>query len=410
LALTSFAFASDIYLAVRTDGNAGSGTAADPFNASTTAQYDALLHQYSTNTTFHYQPGVYQTSGWHFQKAQTAGTNCVHLGAGIDQTIIRLVTADPGGGILFGVDYNVTCSGFELSGLTLDCNANGNPGFAQGSAAYSAVNVNGSNILINNTKIIGFGTAIPGVECFPVFSCPNGVFAGQSFSNVVVQNSIFTAPATGNQDGLSACFLGATQQVNLTGAKILNCSFVDIASDFTYSHAMYAQTCQGNYVKGCQTGWYVEPSVPDLWAMTISNNTFVDVPYVVFITFHPGGKLSSLTFANNHVVLPDAPNIYSTGFSLNGNPTQGPLIGSLNISGNQYTGDNSTAQVHYYRALDLRFPVVSNEVASLVIQNNQFSTSIPSGLEFQVTKSAVSSIQNTNNHYSNGALVPVSYQ
>src|SRR5262249_30625120 len=122
---------TNIYLAVRTDGIAGTGTASNPFDASTAAKYDKLLATYSQNTVFNYAPGTYQTTGWRFRTRKSAGTNCQHLGAGVDQTVIQLVGAnDPSqDGIIFGTDYDATADGFQVQNLTLDCNAFGNPKF-----------------------------------------------------------------------------------------------------------------------------------------------------------------------------------------------------------------------------------------------------------------------------------------
>src|SRR6266481_1922788 len=87
---------TNIYLAVRHDGIAGTGTASNPFDASTAAKYDRLLATYSQNTIFHYAAGTYQTTGYHYLTRKSAGTNCQHLGAGMDQTVIQLVGAtDP---------------------------------------------------------------------------------------------------------------------------------------------------------------------------------------------------------------------------------------------------------------------------------------------------------------------------
>src|SRR6266481_1653180 len=119
---------SILYLRIRTDGGAGSGTSNDPYDCSTPDKYDAVLAKYPQNTTFLYWPGTFQTRGWYSQKRTSAGANCKHIGAGVDQTIIQLVGAsDPNSqdGTIFGTDYNKTCDGFEIHNLTIDCNASG---------------------------------------------------------------------------------------------------------------------------------------------------------------------------------------------------------------------------------------------------------------------------------------------
>src|ERR1700674_172086 len=65
---------TNIYLAVRHDGISGSGTASNPFDASTAAKYDLLLATHSQNTIFNYAPGTYQTTGWRSRTRKSAGT------------------------------------------------------------------------------------------------------------------------------------------------------------------------------------------------------------------------------------------------------------------------------------------------------------------------------------------------
>src|SRR5271165_3911444 len=131
---------TNIYLAVRTDGIAGTGTASNPFDASSAAKYDQLLATYSQNTVFNYAPGTYKTTGWHYRTRTSAGTNCQHFGAGVDQTVIQLVGASDltQDGVIFGTDYDATADGFEVQNLTLDCNALGNPKFTNGLGATAA--------------------------------------------------------------------------------------------------------------------------------------------------------------------------------------------------------------------------------------------------------------------------------
>src|SRR5271165_2083154 len=200
----------DIYLAIRTDGAVGSGTADDPFDASTPERYGGLLGTYFRNTVFHYAPGTYKTNGWVYRQQQTAGPNCKHYGAGIDQTIIQLVGASNPNtdGVIFGSDDDAVADGFEVQNATLDCNAAGNPMFVNGLGAIGAVNTQGNNILIKGVKVINFGTSRVGTECFVIFIDPAASFKWRSFDNIQVQNCIFTSPARGNKDGLSCVVIG----------------------------------------------------------------------------------------------------------------------------------------------------------------------------------------------------------
>lgn len=418
--LSNLAFATlpalantDIYLAVRTDGQPGSGTAADPFDASSAAKFDALLARFTTNITFHYAPGTYQTTGWHYRRVQTAGPGCLHLGAGADQTVIQLVGATTlPDGVIFGVDYDGTCDGFQLQNMTLDVNATNNPIWSGATGALGAVCIQGNNILISGCKIIHFGTSQPGAECFPVFIYPGPVFAGRTFNNIQIQNCTFTNPATGNRDGLSACVIGSDNTVTLTNAAITGCSFLDIASDFAYSHAFSANLVQNNYVQGCTTGFYREPQQAEKPAMTVVNNTFVDVYVAAQINFHPTGGFGILNFSNNQVTLHDQPGVFSAAVQVVNNNTSGgvPVMQSLIMTNNQISGVGQSPQATpAYRALSLACPTNNFIVEHVIVQGNVLGSSIPNGQEFYVTRStsAVPDLQYANNYYANGQLVPV---
>jgi hypothetical protein len=177
LLFSGTSIAKDIYLAVRQDGRGGSGSAQDPFDASTPDKHDQLLATYSYNTVFHYAAGTYQTRGWHYRTRNTAGANCKHYGSGMERTVIRLVgTNDPThDGAIFGSDYHATADGFELQNLTLDCNAPGNSKFRDRIGAVSAVNVVRSNMLFSNLKVEKFDTGQREVECFPLLSFAGAV-------------------------------------------------------------------------------------------------------------------------------------------------------------------------------------------------------------------------------------------
>jgi hypothetical protein len=294
-----------INLAVRTDGIAGTGTLADPFNANTALKYDHLLATYWQNTAFHYAPGIYQTTGWYYRVRQSAGKNCHHDGAGIDQTIIRLVGAKTKttDGVIFGSDYDVTADGLVIQNLTLDCNPTGNPNFAHGLGTITAINTQGSNILIKSVKVINFETAIQGSECFAVFIYPNSSLAWRSFDNIRVDNCIFTSPAHGNKDGLSCVVIGQSTGVQVTNTTIVNSSFINLRSDFLYSHAFYAQRCIGNKVQGCDVGAYFEPADFITTPWLVQNNTFTDVTQGAVVSFHSSGRVQELRFLNNLVNL-----------------------------------------------------------------------------------------------------------
>jgi hypothetical protein len=311
----------ELYLAVRADGRSGQGTADDPMDASTPEKLDAILARHNADITFHYAAGTYQTHGYHFQKRDTANPGCRHLGAGIGKTVIQLVGASDSAkdGDIFQCDYNHRVDGFEIHDLTLDCNWAQNPMFLRGLGALGAVNVNGSDVLLQNVKIIGFGTRTPKAECFPVFIYPGHDFTGQQFHDVRIINCVFSNPAPGNRDGLSCAVIGAAEGVTMTGSVIRGCKFLDVNSDFTYSHAFFAENCDSNYVRNCGQAFYVEPTDKQDYTWTIRNNRFINVETGASVNWHPGAHLGQIIFENNLVELdPDKPSAAAVNFGEDG--------------------------------------------------------------------------------------------
>jgi hypothetical protein len=251
----------NVYLAIRTDGLAGSGAECDPYDASTAAKYTWLLTTLQPDYIFHYAPGIYETYGWMFASRKTAGTGCKHYGAGIDRTIVRLVGASngPGDGTVFASDYNIRADGFELHDLTIDCNAAAQPKWSSGPSRFvTAINTRGSNITIQRVKVVRFGTRSVGTECFPVFIASYKLPG--TFENCVVEECEITKPETGNMDGVSTITV-AVFEAKAVGRNLVACkNYVDLAgNDFLYSHGPYARLTENNFMKGCSDGFYAEP-------------------------------------------------------------------------------------------------------------------------------------------------------
>ena len=286
--LSDASVARDIYLAVREDGHRGSGSAQDPFDASSAAKFDAILARFHEDANFFYSPGTYETTGGHYRTRPTANPRCHHFGAGIDRTIIRLVEArhPTEEGTIFYADYGATVDGFEIHDLTLDCNASGNPKFRDGIGAVGAINVVGNNLLFSNLKVEHFGTGKRGVECFPFFCYAGPGHAGGQYENIRLEKSLFTEPASGNKDGLTCAAIGASPDARIQGA-IVHCRFINLKSDFSYSHAFGAPLCEGNDVDGSDNGFYLEPDDRQSGTWIIRNNRFRDIITAVMVKWHP---------------------------------------------------------------------------------------------------------------------------
>ena len=121
--------ARHVYINYRTDGVAGNGTKASPFDGSTQAKLDAVFKSYydagETNLTFHLGPGTFQMKGaWDFEWAMLTGWHI--KGAGRDLTIVQQVVGAAGvlpgsNGALFSNGQALTYDNQSVEDLTCDC-------------------------------------------------------------------------------------------------------------------------------------------------------------------------------------------------------------------------------------------------------------------------------------------------
>ena len=383
--------ARDVYLAVRQDGHAGSGSAHDPFDASSAAKYDGILGRFRENTNFFYGPGIYETKGGYYRTRQTANPHCHHFGAGIDRTVIRLVgashpTAD---GMIFYADYDATVDGFELHDLTLDCNATGNPKFRDGIGAVGAIYMIGNDILLSDLKIIHFGTGLKGVECFVVDCYTVAGHPGAHFRNVRLENSIITDPAIGNKDGLTSVVMGASSEAKVDGA-VVNCRFVDIRSDFLYSHAFGAALCEGNDVRGCTECFYLEPIDHQNETFIVRNNRFRDFETAALIRWHPGGSINTIQFEKNEVILRAGSRRSSFAMRTDdiavGAQDEHPKISKMIFRDNRIALDpSSTGTASQNFGLYVVSPKERSSIGELTLTNNVFD--LPAGCAIVISGS-----------------------
>jgi hypothetical protein len=121
----------------------------------------------------------------------------------------------------------------------------------------TAVNTSGSNFLVDNVKVKGFGSGELSRECFPLYFVPLSS-PGQIYENVIMENCVITEPAEGNMDGVS-CALITTYGDNLINNGVIRkCSVVDVHRDFAYSHGAYAPVTESCWFNGVQIGLYWE--------------------------------------------------------------------------------------------------------------------------------------------------------
>src|SRR5947209_6783619 len=86
----------NVYIAIRTDGSEGDGTLRNPFDGSTSTKLDAVLRGISNGTRVHLGPGTFETAGFSDDSSAigfSVKPSCKYIGAGPDQTTIRLAAA-----------------------------------------------------------------------------------------------------------------------------------------------------------------------------------------------------------------------------------------------------------------------------------------------------------------------------
>lgn len=290
----------EIWLAVRTDGKAGAGTKSDPFDASTAAKYTTLLTTYNANYVFMYYPDEYLCLGWESGVRKTANTGCKHY-APFGTAVIKLASLGTGAnvGTVFGCDATARSDGFEIDGLTIDCDATNQPKWAAGAARFvSGIICSGSDIKVRNTEVINFGTASAGTENFP-FLLGNSTAAG-AFDNNLIEYCTISNPVAGNLDGISALTLGVFNTGQTTKNNVIrNCTVDLYGTDATYSNGPYALLVEHNDVRGCSRGFHTRPAGTYYESPIIRSNKYVQGAIGVVGNAVVGGIIKSVTIENN---------------------------------------------------------------------------------------------------------------
>src|SRR2546423_2684242 len=131
----------DVWIAMRTDGVAGTGTESDPYDGSTQVKFDALMNSFASYTTILLGPGTVETRGYsdvalnggHPTWQPKAGMKI--LGSGIDVTFLKIVNAgfynnsylQRGLYFAIGATFGNVVHYVEVSDLTIDCNLRNQP-------------------------------------------------------------------------------------------------------------------------------------------------------------------------------------------------------------------------------------------------------------------------------------------
>jgi hypothetical protein len=183
-AKTNAGIAKQVWLAVRTDGRAGTGTQLDPYDASTAAKLDVLFPTFTAGTAIYFGEGTFETTGVTSTSGTITGTTGLIsrsgqklIGSGQSRTTIKFkagtlptgtYTADTGRRDLIVCSDDVL--GVEISDLTVDANrANQSAyGSASSNTQIYYINITGASSVVRNVTVRGGWNYHPSAEAFPI--------------------------------------------------------------------------------------------------------------------------------------------------------------------------------------------------------------------------------------------------
>lgn len=210
----------EYWLAIRSDGAVGTGTATDPFDASAPTLFAAVMNDCPTNSIIHLGPGIFQTFGfvsggannWQPKSGQRI------IGAGRSATTLKVVGAISPVYLTLAVGNHSTdnfLDGFEASDLTVDCNMRGHAGKG---VAIGAIAAQGRRIRLRRIRAVDFGTeTAPGkhwVECFVMTAGGAAPDRPEAYDSVI-EDCLIDHPYRGNTGNTTCAIFGAGE--NATG-------------------------------------------------------------------------------------------------------------------------------------------------------------------------------------------------
>ncbi len=178
----------EIWIAYRTDGIKGSGTASDPYDGSTATKFDAVMNDLPAHTRVHLGPCPwekdmqgndtvlipFQTKG--YADGETTGwqpkPGMSITGAGIDVTVLQLADAAVENGQYYVIGHALIADDapnlldhFEISDLTIDCNFDGQDAEE---ISCAAIRIMGNHSRIRRVKAVNWGTNDEETPCFVI--------------------------------------------------------------------------------------------------------------------------------------------------------------------------------------------------------------------------------------------------
>jgi hypothetical protein len=202
----------EVWIALRTDGQKGSGTMADPYDGSTETKFDGIMSNLPANTPvrIHLGPASsttpFKTRGFWLQAngvpasapAWQPRANMAIIGAGVGVTYLQLQPGTDANAHYFAVGAATTTAVdfFELSDMTIDCNLP-----SSGNVACGAVRVMGNHVRIRRVKCFNWGsrtTAQPGFVIALIVADPDSGSPLLAVSDARIEDCIGVSPSANN--------------------------------------------------------------------------------------------------------------------------------------------------------------------------------------------------------------------
>jgi hypothetical protein len=378
----------DIWISMRTDGLAGSGTQADPFDGSTMNKFDAILlnYQLTPNLGVHLSgAGPFRTRANHSWIVQPGW---VVSGDGMYSTTIQVGGNVAGlrGVTVFSANSNLSADNITIRDLTIDCNwaelsATADTGLGgEKNISVSAVGICGSNNLLARIRCINsYGTGANRLEHFALFlagqktgdgindviqdcraELPQGTYgnpfalAGWTFTtpkHLLTNSKAIRNTAVGVRNGAEIGFTsGGVNLANVKNCQIDSNSFTDCFGTAYIDTGSVdgLQITNNTVVRGWQ-GVGLSNAIPPKQNITISGNTFLIQNRLTYSGVYGivtgTGTTTNLTISNNTITfdtsgvgIPQYYGIWAT--ILNTATVSNNTIGYA--PGNTFFGDSAT--------------------------------------------------------------------
>jgi hypothetical protein len=248
--------ANEIWISVRTDGNAGTGTADDPFDGSTELKFDALLQSLPANTTIHLLPGLFLTGGGGRTDGHGFGVKSGWkiLGAGTGNTIVKLNSIQTGL-LVHGVFVTTGSASdhVDIRDLTLDGNSGVLIGTGLENHRIDGINLTGKNCATRRCESINsyaieasgrcFSFVITG-DCGKIEDCYGHAFHGGFTAGAAIKSGRDASIRNCRLEGVGFPYMFS----DVDGGMLTECvADVDVANGNAANYAGYFSDLGYNY-------------------------------------------------------------------------------------------------------------------------------------------------------------------